>query len=326
MSNSDTGKQHQLELYKLEYEKAAIRYEDIYKAVWQNFSYMAVLAGAILTFGEKALGPGAAALVACIPLLFWYWATYEPLNRYGDRVERRLSEIEQVVNAEFFTVAGAAGEAPRRGLYHYADFRETHLGVRRDGEPYSPAIRWSRRAFAWSLCAFAVAAALVFGLVFLEAGSNPLISSKGFLILLLLLVLWGLLYLLLSQQSRVRAGIRLFAGLIHLAFLFLLGTWLLPPSSHVDPAMTPVHLDRPSVAVEASGSSSAVHRVLLAALGAESRQYPSDGSETALEQCLDQLRAGPLTVEDAITKCGSLIPSPTPPRVSPGQTPGSHTR
>lgn len=30
------------ELLKLEYEKAADRYENIYKAIWQNFSYMAL--------------------------------------------------------------------------------------------------------------------------------------------------------------------------------------------------------------------------------------------------------------------------------------------
>jgi hypothetical protein len=42
-----------LELYKLEYERCAIRYDDIYKAVWTNFSYMSVIAGAVLTFGSS---------------------------------------------------------------------------------------------------------------------------------------------------------------------------------------------------------------------------------------------------------------------------------
>jgi hypothetical protein len=58
------------DLHKMEYELAAARYENIYRAIWQNFSYMAVLAGGILTFGAWPLrgrrGPaGPTRLVAC---------------------------------------------------------------------------------------------------------------------------------------------------------------------------------------------------------------------------------------------------------------------
>ena len=41
------------ELFKLEYEQSAERYENIYKAIWQIFSYMGILAAGILTFGSR---------------------------------------------------------------------------------------------------------------------------------------------------------------------------------------------------------------------------------------------------------------------------------
>lgn len=45
--------EHIFGLFKLEYEQAAERYENIYKAIWQIFSYMGILAAGILTFGSR---------------------------------------------------------------------------------------------------------------------------------------------------------------------------------------------------------------------------------------------------------------------------------
>jgi hypothetical protein len=93
-----------LELYKLEYERCAIRYEDIYKAIWTNFSYLSVVAGAVLTFGSAYLhNPNLAAFIACFPLLFWYWATFLPLDRYADDALRRLQGLEKLLNEEYKT-------------------------------------------------------------------------------------------------------------------------------------------------------------------------------------------------------------------------------
>src|SRR5687768_6985149 len=49
----DQQRQEWLELKKLEYIRTGDRYENIYRAIWQNFSYMAVLAGGILTFASR---------------------------------------------------------------------------------------------------------------------------------------------------------------------------------------------------------------------------------------------------------------------------------
>jgi hypothetical protein len=103
-----------LELYKLEYERCAIRYEDIYKAAWTNFSYLSVVAGAVLTFGSTYLNTNLAAFIACFPLLFWYWATFLPLDRYGDDTLERLKEIERILNEKYKTQ-----------LAHYTGFLKT---------------------------------------------------------------------------------------------------------------------------------------------------------------------------------------------------------
>src|SRR4051794_3083533 len=90
-----------LELYKLEYEKAAQRYDDVYKSIWTNFSYMAAIAGGILTFGKDKFGIGLSALVAYLFLLFWWLATFEPLNHYADKVAERLADIENILNEKY---------------------------------------------------------------------------------------------------------------------------------------------------------------------------------------------------------------------------------
>ncbi|HEX5709039.1 MAG TPA: hypothetical protein VFX96_17185 [Pyrinomonadaceae bacterium] len=92
-TNTETA----IDLLKTEYAQAAERYENIYKAIWTNFSYLSVIAGGILTFGNNAIGDTSfTALLACVPLLFWYAATFVPLNRYGKNTEERLAHIESI--------------------------------------------------------------------------------------------------------------------------------------------------------------------------------------------------------------------------------------
>lgn len=107
----------QLELIKLEYTAASSRYENIYKAIWQNFSYMSVLAAAILTFGAKQLSTEVIAAVALAPLAFWYVATFLPMDHYGDRAREHLERLERTINRLYFTRATDAT------LSHFTHFR-----------------------------------------------------------------------------------------------------------------------------------------------------------------------------------------------------------
>ena len=94
----------QLDLYKLEYGKCLERYENIYKSIWTQFNYFLLAGGAILTFGKDTLGVELSGLLACLVLIFWFWATFHPLNKYGDEVASRAGEIEDALNGLAFSV------------------------------------------------------------------------------------------------------------------------------------------------------------------------------------------------------------------------------
>jgi len=109
-------KNTQIELYKAEHDECVRRYEDIYKAIWTQFNYFIVVAGAALGFGKEAVGVPLAGLVACLALIFWYWATFEPLNRYGDQVARRAAILERILNKDLFLLQHWTRG---RGLRHF---------------------------------------------------------------------------------------------------------------------------------------------------------------------------------------------------------------
>lgn len=119
-----------IDLYKMEYETCAKRYNDLYSAAWTNFSYMALFAGGILTFGGTRFVTSLTAFLACLPLLFWWIATFEPLNRYGDQVQKDLGDIENALNALCFpntliTAVESGLDKPQtrpKGLTHFQDF------------------------------------------------------------------------------------------------------------------------------------------------------------------------------------------------------------
>lgn len=114
------------QLYKLEYELGARRYEDLYRATWTNFSYLTVIAGGIFAFGSRYLSEGWTALLAITPLVFWYWAVFMPMNRYGDQVVERLRQLEDILNEIYgdqLRISGDTSDPPIRGLRHYSNFR-----------------------------------------------------------------------------------------------------------------------------------------------------------------------------------------------------------
>ena len=114
-----------LDLLKLEYDKGADRYENIYKAVWQHFSYMAVVSAGILTFMANKYAPGTVVSLVCLPLLFWVIATFVPMDNYGEDTRDRMAEIEGQINDLYFPAIGdpqivhySSFRSPPRGLWH----------------------------------------------------------------------------------------------------------------------------------------------------------------------------------------------------------------
>jgi hypothetical protein len=134
MLNSNDGGEDRhrdaIDIYKMEYERCAQRYNDLYNAAWTNFSYMALISGGVLTFGgTRFVDYSVTAFLACLPLLFWWLATFEPLNRYGDDVLKELCQVEQSLNALF--VSEYLPEKARKGLTHFQKFAEPARGFRR---------------------------------------------------------------------------------------------------------------------------------------------------------------------------------------------------
>jgi hypothetical protein len=129
-----------IDVYKMEYETCARRYNDLYTAAWTNFSYMALFAGGILTFGGSRFIVPVTALLSCLPLLFWWIATFEPLNKYGDQVQYDLGNIERAINALCFPKRDVLAETTKalgsnavpseyanKGLTHFQDFAKREM-------------------------------------------------------------------------------------------------------------------------------------------------------------------------------------------------------
>lgn len=145
-----------LEFCKLEYTTGVKRHDDIYKSMWTNFSYMAILAGGILTFGKDQLTIQFLVIVACLPLIFWFWSSFLPLDRYGNMVARRMAELERFVNKEYFTgIEKPSYDTPtpykeeqtRKGLFLYSDFE-----IRKEAEnSLLTVLRWILKwiLFGW---------------------------------------------------------------------------------------------------------------------------------------------------------------------------------
>src|SRR4028119_2267799 len=76
----NAGPEQEFEAFKLEYEKAAERYENVYRAVWQNFYYMAFFAGGLFAFSPDALPLALRGGIGLTPLVFWFWASFLPLD------------------------------------------------------------------------------------------------------------------------------------------------------------------------------------------------------------------------------------------------------
>jgi len=107
-----------VQLYTLEYQKAAERYDNIYRSIWTIFSYMTAVAAGFLAFGKDKIDPDVLICIAAGPLLFWFWTTYLPLDRYGNEVIRRLGEIELILNRDF-----------QVQLKHFGPYHDKPLGV-----------------------------------------------------------------------------------------------------------------------------------------------------------------------------------------------------
>jgi hypothetical protein len=241
------------EAAQAEYETSTNRYNEIYKAVWQNFSYMAVLAGAVLTFGERAFGSTQAALLACVPLLIWYWATFEPLDRYGVLVEFRILELEVVLGRRLYTMLFEQRfQRPAPGKISEA---EDLCNLRRP---------WVGGAFL---------ACLLIGLM---GWCRPK-WLPGVALVAGLVTFAYLVFERLRGRLHVRGTMRLCAVLLHAVFAFSIGGWMSGPTA-ASSDTTKLSLHGSGFDLEVATSAEALVLDLLREVSSSpSRQLPRDG-------------------------------------------------
>jgi len=170
-------KERTMELYKVVYEKAADRYDNIYRSIWTIFSYMTAVAGGFLAFGPDRIEPHALICIAAVPLLFWFWTTYLPLDRYGTEVIKRLGKIECILSKEF-----------QVDLNHFKPNTCKELSVfrrlRRDLKEYKfwPAFNEERRRARFAIGIFLILLHLVFVyelIVFFRSGQRLFIEKTA---------------------------------------------------------------------------------------------------------------------------------------------------
>lgn len=126
------------ELLVTEYEHCLDRYENLYKALWQNLSYLSVLSAAIVTFASAKFDWRLVAIIAGAPLLFWYLAQFRPLDMYGRIARSRSAEIERILNALHFSPVETKVIAPGHSVQVKLDHWIRYAG----GEPRRPTLGW----------------------------------------------------------------------------------------------------------------------------------------------------------------------------------------
>lgn len=89
-----------IEAYLTEYRECMESYRHTYTTLWQAGGIFAAISAALVSFAEKG-GSGITPLIQVlspIPVLFWWRGIFIPMNRYGERRNTRLVQIEETLS------------------------------------------------------------------------------------------------------------------------------------------------------------------------------------------------------------------------------------
>ena len=90
-----------VEAYLVEYQQCMSSYRHTYATIWQAGSIFAAISAAIIAFSSKSADgsiPWWIQLLTPLPILFWWWGIYLPMNRYGELRSTRLSRLEKLLS------------------------------------------------------------------------------------------------------------------------------------------------------------------------------------------------------------------------------------
>lgn len=86
--------------YLTEYKECMESYRHTYATIWQAGALFGAISGAMVAIvgsGSMQFTPLLQVLVP-LPILFWYWGIFRPMNGYGELRSDRLAEIEKILN------------------------------------------------------------------------------------------------------------------------------------------------------------------------------------------------------------------------------------
>lgn len=89
--------------YFTEYTQCMESYRHTYATIWQAGAIFAAISAGIITFAEKSNVDNSNSIspliliLAPLPLLFWWWGIFIPMNRYGEYRRNRLVDIEIIL-------------------------------------------------------------------------------------------------------------------------------------------------------------------------------------------------------------------------------------
>lgn len=114
--------------YLVEYQQCMESYRHTYATIWQAGSIFAAASAALIAFSSKSDGalPWWIQLLAPMPIIFWWWGIFWPMNRYGEWRSNRLKTIEGLLSE-----GGAASDLH---MEHFRHFDRARKGDAQEGE------------------------------------------------------------------------------------------------------------------------------------------------------------------------------------------------
>lgn len=99
-----------LNAHLIEYQECMESYRHTYDTIWQAGALFAALTVGLITFAQESIKE-----LSLLPIIFWCFGIFTPMNRYGELRNDRLVAIEQLLNA---TVPGLK-------MAHFSDYSRT---------------------------------------------------------------------------------------------------------------------------------------------------------------------------------------------------------
>ena len=137
--------------YLVEYQQCMESYRHTYATIWQAGSVFAAASAALIAFSSKSTDgalPWWIQLLAPMPIIFWWWGIFWPMNRYGEWRSSRLKTLEGLLSE-----GGAASDLH---MEHYRHFDRARKGDAQEGESFKKRVfrfyedRFKTLKFMWA--------------------------------------------------------------------------------------------------------------------------------------------------------------------------------